>query len=109
MPTLRDVEVKYDRDADGRIVRAGASWSETSPFAEQMLISTAVISGFAMAGGFLWAMAAEQMNPFLGFGFFGFIGSIALLRFMPQPERALYFLHDGRMVTPCGVFYHPVI
>lgn len=100
MNSRRSVEVTYDRDADGRIIRAGASWGETRPRTEQFLTRVAMGSVFVS----LFSFFAPQFIPL---GLLGLVGSLGFLFFMPPPMRAVYFTHDGRMLTPHGIFYLP--
>lgn len=97
----RDVDVRYDRDDTGKIVRAGASWGETRPFLEQFSIKAGMGSFVLLLGGFVYP-------PMLGFGIVGLLISLGVLFFLPAPERALYFQNDGRMITPHGIFYRPM-
>jgi hypothetical protein len=100
-----NVEVKTERDADGHITRIGASWTETRPGLEQLLISIGVASLFAVVGGGLWALAVKNMHPVLECGLFGLIAAIWLLFGTPGNQRALYFRADGRMETPFGIYH----
>lgn len=102
---LRDAETTYDRDTNGLIYRAGASWQETRPGFESLFQACAVSSVFLAGAGGLWAMAAGEANPVLMFGLVGLLFSAGLLSYTAKPERALYFLFDGRMMTPFGIFH----
>lgn len=94
----RDVEVRYDRDDVGRIIRAGVSWGETRPSIEQFAISGALGSVFLLIVGVFY-------SPTLLMGLVGLAACIYVLFWLPPEVRALYFTNDGRMLTPFGIFY----
>jgi hypothetical protein len=101
-----DVELKIERDAEGKLMYAGAHWAETLPSLEHALMFTCVVSVFLIVVGLIW-LAAAGMNGALGFGFLGLILSVGMLLLMPGQERGLYFYADGRMQTPWGIYYRP--
>lgn len=103
-----DVELKIDRDADGRLLGAGVQWGETRPSIEHMVIVLGVISFFVTGLGFI-GLYAVGMNPLFTWGLFGLAFAIGVLVFMPGAPRGVYFRADGRMTTPWGIYYHPHI
>jgi hypothetical protein len=103
------VETETQRDENGRITRTGASWTETSPWLEKLLLKLIAVAVFATLGGTVWAMAAGALNPMLIGGLLGDLAAIFLLLFLPGSERAVYFYADGRIITPHGISYRPFL
>jgi hypothetical protein len=102
-----DVVQKTERDAKSQIIKSGARWAETRPGLEQFFLVAFTASGFAVLFGLLWAWLGSQMNPLLGYGLVGLIGSACLIRYVPGEARAVYFKADGKMETPSGIYYRP--
>lgn len=104
-----DVEVNVERDADGRITRGKVAWAETRPWLNNMFLMVGTMAMFATAAGVLWLLAAQTMNPLLGYGLLGLGASAWLLFGLPGEKRAVIFLPDGQMLTPHGIYYRPML
>ncbi len=103
------VETETHRDENDRITRTGASWGETQPGLEQLLMMFGGLGFMAALAGGAWMLLARSPNMlFLG-GVVVFGGAIWTLVKMPGRPRALYFHPDGVMETPHGIYYLPGI
>ena len=103
-----EVVTSTERDANGRITRTGASWGETRPNVEQLIMMLCALGFAATFFGLLWAMFAG-LSLLLAGGIVAIGAALWMTVKLPGRPRAVYFHHDGLIETPHGIVHLPSI
>ena len=103
------VVTSTERDTNGRITRTGATWGETRPNVEQLIM---ILGAFGILGtlfGLCWAVLAKAPNPLLFVGIAAMGGALWMTVKLPGRPRAVYLHDDGLIETPHGIVHLPSI